>query len=296
MSDLSESTILMNCVIALASKTPDFPYPLWDAGFQIETIEPKILLSDGLEVRPDIQLKKNSHNYLLFFECKDGYCERDQLNRYKSLKVEDIIRSHKTELPDSDLKFDLTYFGTEDKKDKLLSSIPQDQNPFPIIILNKEKIYSASPNKFKIDGINDIFTEIEIDKPVPESFIPFTPNDGDRVILRHTLREIVSFAEPHEGKEFTLSDLLKKLCPEYALYSQESIDELKNRIGKLLTEIIRAYPDINDYLSKRGGETYRISDRAVSKGFRNLCEYIIGRTTPHKMGIDPNANRTQSSL
>ena len=91
MSSSSNSTLLINCLIGLSTKIGDFPYPLWDNGFQIETIEPRILLSDGSQANPDIQFKKHS-DLLLFFECKDGYCEKQQLERYKKSTIDDIKR------------------------------------------------------------------------------------------------------------------------------------------------------------------------------------------------------------
>jgi len=66
MKNCSNSTKLLNCIIALATKNPDFPHPFFDSGYQIETIEPKFLLKDARQVNPDIQLKKivNTYSFL----------------------------------------------------------------------------------------------------------------------------------------------------------------------------------------------------------------------------------------
>lgn len=134
MSNSSKSTKLINCLIALSTKTPDFPCPLWENGFQIEVIEPRILLDDGSQANPDIQFKKNE-DYLLFFECKDGFCEKEQLERYNRMTVGDIKRTKATSLSSDKLDFDLAYFVTKEKEDKLLPSISKDSNNFPIIRL-----------------------------------------------------------------------------------------------------------------------------------------------------------------
>lgn len=271
VSNLSESTKLLNCIIALSRKSPDFPYPLWNKGFQVETIEPTILLNSGQAVRPDIQLKRNTQNSLLFFECKDGFCEGEQLARYKNLAVADIIRGHSTELPSAALTFNLAYFGTKEKEEKLLGSIEHNQNTFPILILDRNRIYLAGSNRFNITELDELFAEITIDKPVPESYVPFTVSDSNKLILRHILREIVIYA----GKEITLDDLIRKLFPEYGLLSRDAITSLKGRIGNIFHNIDANNSTFSDYVSKRDGGKYLIKDRVATKGFKTLCDSII---------------------
>ena len=271
VSNLSESTKLMNCIIALSRKSPDFPYPLWTGGFQVETIEPSILLSTGKTVKPDMQLKRNSSNLLLFFECKDGFCEGEQLDRYKNLKVTDVVRGHHTDLPASNLTINLAYFGTKGKEEKLLGSVQHNQNTFPILILDTNKIYLSGSNRFNVSELDSLFVEIPIDKPVPESYIPFTVNDSNKLILRYLLRELVSYA----GQEITLDDLIKELFSEYGLLSREAITSLKGRIGNLLHEVDVNNNNFSDYVTKRDGGIYLIKDRVVTKGFRTLCDTII---------------------
>ncbi len=270
VSNLSESTKLMNCIIALSKKSPDFPYPLFTKGFQVEAIEPTILLESGQAVRPDVQLKRNTTNNLLMFECKDGFCEGDQLTRYQNLSVADIIRGHCTDLPSSSLSLNLVYFGTKAKEEKLLGSITHNGNRFPILILDTQKIYLGGNNRFGVAELDEIFTEITFDKPVPESYIPFTINDSNKLILRHVLRELVTYA----GSEVALDDMLKKLFPDYGLFSRDAITALKGRIGNLLQKINAENPTWAEYVSKREGGKYRVSDRGL-KGFKTLCTKII---------------------
>ena len=122
MSSSSNSTQLINCLIALSTKNPDFPYPLWENGFQIETIEPRILLSDTSQANPDIQFKRNN-DALLFFECKDGHCEKKQLERYKKLTIEDIKRHHITSLTSPDIFFLIWHISLQNKKKKKLFKV-----------------------------------------------------------------------------------------------------------------------------------------------------------------------------
>ncbi len=182
MSSLSNSTLLVNCLIALSTKNPDFPYPLWENGFQIETIEPRILLSDGSRANPDVQFKRNN-DALLFFECKDGHCEKEQLERYKKLTNEDIKRNHITSLSAPTILFDLAYFTSKAKEDKIIQSVEKDGNPFPILILEDTAIKkNPKSNGFKNPLLNGILREIPLQNAVPQSYIPFSVDDDDRTI------------------------------------------------------------------------------------------------------------------
>ena len=265
MSNSSKSTLLLNCLIALSTKTPDFPYPLYEQGFQLENIEPKILLADGRQANPDMQFKKND-NHLTFFECKDGYCEKDQLERYKQMTAADITRSHVTCLPSSNLTFDLAYFGTEEKREKLEASIEQDNNTFPIMILEKNCIrLNPKSQQFKNDALNGIFKELTFTQQIPRSFIPFTVNDDDSTIKIALLQYVMSKV----GSSFTMDDLINDLFAHVVHhYSTDAKKELKERIGRLLREISRStqfseYLQITDhnYVVNSGG----------TKKFKNAC-------------------------
>ena len=271
MSKLSKSTMLLNCIVALTTKTPDFPSPLYDKGYQIEVIEPRVLLEDGSQANPDVQLKKND-DYLLFFECKDGFCEKEQLKRYKKMTCEDIKRTKITGLSSSNLYFDLAYFCTKSKEDKLVPSIEKDVNNFPILILNSNKIFHHKESgNFKNPQSGSILKEVTFDRPPPESFIPFTVDDSDETITMFLLQHFMSRA----GYEFTLDDLLKDLFSHLiAHYSAKSKEELKTRIGKIMTEL-QKQPDLGNAISHKNNK-YKVEVSGPKK-YRNSCIKLINQ-------------------
>ena len=203
MSNSSNSTLLLNFLIALSTPTPNFPSPLWKQGFQLEKVEPIITLSDGAQAKPDIQFKKHE-DYLLFFECKDGSCEEEQLGRYKRMTSTDITRSHATSLSAQHINFDLAYLCTTTKEAKLVASVTHHANPFPILVLGKNNLsrHDAS-QKFKSDLPNSILDGITFDTPIPMSFIPFTPNDDDLTIKIAILQHFAT----KFGQTFTLGEI-----------------------------------------------------------------------------------------
>ena len=235
MSSSSNSTLLINCLIGLSTKNPDFPYPLFDNGFLIETIEPRILLSDGSQANPDIQFKKHE-NLLLFFECKDGYCEKEQLERYKKLTIDDIKRQKITSLTSTDVNFDLAYFASKEKEEKIIPSVEKDGNTFPILILEKSGIkMNPKSNNFKNSLLNDIFKEIPIQSPLPRNYIPFMIDDSDKIILCALLQHFMIRID----YQFNLDKLLEDLFPHLIHnYSDKAIKDLKGRLGNLLRDLM----------------------------------------------------------
>ena len=272
MSSSSNTTRLLNCLIALATKTPDFPHPLYDKGFQLETIEPNILLLDGHSANPDIQFKKND-NQLVFFECKDGACRTDQLERYKKLTLEDIIRGKASSLPGERLNlFDLAYFGTKEKEEKLMHSARQDGNPFPIVLLDEHRIsWQQASGRFKDPLLSEIFTQIDFERSVPTTFIPFCASDDDDIIIVCLLQQFLQKFE----YSFTLDELLDDLFSHIINhYSVKGKDEMKGRIGRLLKTIM-THEEFSSFLSY-DTNTRKFSFKTMAPvTYKRKCEKFI---------------------
>jgi len=276
MNHLSKSTKLLNCLVALTRITPDFPHPLFDGGFQLEGIEPHFLLSDGSDVNPDIQIKKND-DYLIFFECKNGYAEDAQREKYKKVTLSDIKNAQITTLPASEFHYDIAYFCTSEKEDKLIKSMGEDVKVFPVILLEDNRIvmYKNSCN-FKIEGLNSIFKEIVFKNRPPESFIPFTPDDPTEIIEINLLRHFVAKSDC----EFSLDELIRELFPLVIdNYSHEGKETLKGRIGNILTTLQQS-EDFRNFITHNGGK-YQIRIITPRK-FKNACVKLRERLEKNK--------------
>ena len=288
MSNSSNSTLLINCLIGLSTKSPDFPYPLWENGFQIETIEPRILLSDGSQANPDIQFKRNN-DALLFFECKDGFCEKNQLERYKNLTLEDIKRQHATSLTSQELIFDLSYLASKEKEEKILPSVEKDQNPFPILII-EDSVIKLKANHFKNPLLNQILNEIPYHSPLPQNYIPFMVDDSDKTILCVLLQHFLTKTE----YQFTLDQLLDELYHHLIHhFSDRSIGELKRRLGKLL-KILMEKDEFLGKIVKRGDIYYIITTRP--KSFMKSCQNLIEEMKDEELREEEEKRNTQSTL
>lgn len=270
MNNSSNSTLLINCLIGLSTKSPDFPYPLWENGFQIETIEPRILLSDGSHANPDIQFKKND-DALLFFECKDGYCGKDQLERYKKLTIDDINRQHTTSLTEQNLVFDLAYFASKQKEEKIIPSVEKDGNPFPILILEEFAIkLNPKSSNFNNLILNNIFKEITLTVPVPRNYIPFMVDDNDKTILCALLQHFVI----NPDYQFTLDKLIEDLFqPLIHHFSPQAIIDLKGRLSKLLKTLMSR----EDFMTTivLHNKIYHIKTTQPKKFMKNCQKMIV---------------------
>lgn len=271
MNNSSKSTLLLNCLVALCHKNPNFPSTLFENGYQLECLDYPFLLQDGSKVKPDVQLKKND-DYLLFFECKDGSVDADQLERYKKIKKEDLLRSKITSLPASSLQFDLGYFGTEKNKDKLLTSIEKNTNPFPIVVLDSNRIlWQDKSPQFNNHLTQKVFSEIKFETPVPTGFIPFTPDDDDDVIKIALLQHLHAKFD----SEFTLDELINELFAHVVnYYSPEAKSSLKGRIGALMAQIL-ALPEFLEMITLHE-KKYRVKP-STPKKFRSACIKLIDK-------------------
>ena len=274
---ISEGTKLMNLIIALQAKNHgSFPTPLYDEGYVLEGIETKFNITDkegdSREVVPELQLKSDKENNLLFVECKAGSVEKDQLERYKLISQEAIKEGKITSLDSGkDINFDLMYLGPEEKKDKLIQSIEKDENHYPIVIRggNKLKLYlnDKGNNKFRSPTLNKVFEEIEI-KNAPISYVPFTTDDKIEFVMLAILREIYTFIN---GEEFTVEQLIKAIFKErYGCISPQYISRLKTAVNKTLKKMREKH--LNDYLFVNNNK-WTIAAK-TPKSFITACEKI----------------------
>ena len=273
---LSSETKLLNIIIALQTKSSDgFPSPLFDVGYRLEGIETAFTVKAGdleYNVRPDLQLKSDAETMLLFIECKDGNVEKKQLEHYMKISEEDIKNSKITSLDSSKtIGFDLMYFGTGQKKEKLIKSIDGDRNLFPIVIYENDLVYlyknPKGGNVFSNKKLNGVFETINVKNP-PVSFIPFTINDRDEFIMLAVLRDILSFVE----KPFTVEELAKNMFGNrYDFLPADYIKSLKAKVGQILKKLRDEH--LKGHLSYSRDEGWSLTINKI-KPFSNACEKV----------------------
>ncbi|ASI13773.1 hypothetical protein Mia14_0456 [Candidatus Mancarchaeum acidiphilum] len=283
MNNLSKSTIIINLIVDLSTKTPKFPHVLYDKGFHLDMLEPRFILpqnkqnSSAKEVAPDIEINKNNE-YLLFFECKYGSASKDQLDRYKLLTKDDIKRSHTIELASNEFDFDISYIGMTDKEQKLNISLEDSIDRFPLLILGNNSVYfSQNSCKFKMEELNEIFSNLKIPNDFPRSFIPFTVDDNEEIILE----DIIQHFTTKTGYDFKPYDLLKELLPSmYNYYSQEGQKSLIGRIKNILDKLIMD-EDFKEFITFTNGK-YRLDVNEKIKKFHKVCYKFINKYEKNK--------------
>ena len=273
MSGLSEHTKLLNKMIALSMRTADFPKTLMDNGYVLECIEPRFLIADGSQIALDLQFMSLVENNILFVECKDGGVEKDQLNRYKKVGIEDLKRQKISAVPTDKLKFDLGYIGSNKSKIKLLDSIQYDANPFPILISYPDKICltSTAPNIFQSDKLNAIFQNLSCPSYPPSMFLPFTVDDSDYFILPY----ILTLLATKTNTTFTVNQIIHEIFGNALPYfSKDAEDALKSRVGRMIKEIAEL-PELKEILFLKDGQWF-IKARSM-RSYQSACNKLVDK-------------------
>jgi len=226
----------MNVIICLTRKSRDLPSSLYTQGYQLEYIGPKFTNRAGEEIHPDLSIKGHSESTLLLVDCKSGGLKPLQALRYSKLVPEDIVSAGVTSLDSKGLIVDVTFAGTAKAAPKLLEAESKGNYGLPIVIFNQILLQKLGPGKFKNPNLEGLFSKgIVFSKKCPTGFYPFSPDDS----RAHILTEIapVLFEMHRKESEFSEEDLLKAAHPFYDNFDDVERNQLKGRLGSILSEI-----------------------------------------------------------
>lgn len=147
-----------------------------------------------------------------------------------------------------------------------------DANPFPIVILDKCQIYrNADSNEFGHLPLNQMFGTIGFNSPIPESYIPFTVDDKNEVIIIYLLQHFMTKYE----YEFTLDQLLEDLFSHLIhLYSEQAKGVLKNRLGNILKDLLAQEEFEEELKYNKTTKKYILLSNAPKK-FQKTCQKYI---------------------
>jgi hypothetical protein len=242
MNGLSEHTLLMNVIICLTRKSRDLPSSLFDQGYQLEYIGLKFTNRAGEEIHPDLSIKGHSESTLLLVDCKSGGLKHLQAQRYSKLTPEDIVSASVTRLDSKGLILDVTFAGTDKAGPKLLEAESRENYGLPIVIFDRFLLQKQGPGKFRNPNLESLFNQgVTFPKRCPTGFYPFSPDDS----RAHILTEVASVLfEMHRKQcEFSEEEVLKEAHPFYDNFDDDERNQLKGRLGSILSEI----PQEKDY-------------------------------------------------
>jgi len=268
MRKLSNSTRLMNVFIGLSLPNPHYEPVLYNQGYQLESIEPHFVNTNGDLINPDLQYKSHEDKNLVFIECKLGAIEHEQALKYKNLTKTDIIQSNISSLDMSNSQFEIIYCCDETSKDKLTKGDDLHSYGFSILCCNDNNI-SIERNRIKGNKLKTILSnQINIPDKIPTSFYPFGPDDKKSHIAMSIFQSLLRLSG--EGKEeIGVDDILRDSHPLYDTIHTTGKNKLKEIVGKILDDLDQN--DFKDVIKRmRTTKRFRINPRSYKK-FRDLC-------------------------
>ena len=261
MSELSDHTKLMNIFICLANKNRVCTPVLFNNHYTIETIELQFNKQDSRKIHSDIALINPQVNNLLLLECKDGRLQNDQCERYKTLNQKDIVTAGITTLS-GNFTFEVSYAGTQEKKDVLIQDIKNNTCNFPVLICDDYKV-KLEHNNFNCKVLQNIFSTnggIDIPNPVPLFYYPFGTDDSEAHILSWIGPTLIKL----RGQCFNIDDILKATHQCFNYIDNESLGNIKSRLFNILKKISKN--DMNEFFDLPPSDAqFKLKDFGVKK-------------------------------
>lgn len=273
-------TKLLNFIIGLCKHNVQWVHPLADLGYKVQLIEQMISTESGEKVKPDVVAASNKLLNSLVFECKGGITlDEDQLERYKELKENDLLRWVDLHTTDN-VTHDICLVGFESNYKQLSE---KNKPNFPILSFSEIRIWKSGSKFVKNEVQQKFESDIDISALVPPlSYYPFSELDDKRVIIPYVLRTIVSLLINKQTKrkmeplnENTFSDklVLSKVHPLWDVLSLEHRSALESKVKKIITELKGSYPKLKESIDviERTRSTVSISN------FIETCQDIISK-------------------
>lgn len=274
MKSLSNETKIMNLLIGLSIKNPNFTPILYNEGYQLEIIEPYFNNENGEVINPDLQLKSHNDKNLLFFEIKCGSIEDEQATKYKLLTREELINQNITSLDLSSSSFEFIYICENSSLEKIKKSEEINKYGFTILNVNNDVISNENDN-IKGFSLRKIFQNpITIPTDTPTEFYPYSPEDGKDYIALNVFPSIMSLIAKG-NTELNPEIILKEshiIC--YNHLSITAKNKLKAIIGTILSDLTKS--DKEFLIKRTENGRFRMNSKNWTK-FKVLFEKLIDK-------------------
>lgn len=198
--------VLICCMMGLAEPLGgSFPNSLHKLGYEIAILEwDDVLNSEGKKVSPDIVLTDKENNHSLVIDCKSSKLKKDQIERYKKVKKEDLIDWGISTTDPRQLTHDNTLVVSYENGGTILVTLPQWNCAFPTLqigLVNIERIV----NEFSRNDLNQIFPiEIRLNQ-VPQYLYPIGRESPDHIIAEQIFQGLLSKLLSSETEEFEIA-------------------------------------------------------------------------------------------
>ena len=254
---------IMNSVLSLAYNVESYPNHLYEAGYSISRIEPKLSVNGGLN--PDILFMSGTRG--LFAECKGGeHYTGKNLGEYDRVTTRHLVEKG-IDIPDETVILDVGIFGKENLE-ALKEKLRDDGITYPQVIMNRT-IQKKYGNDFKDPILQRLFAEpIEI-KGNPLAILRFTEDSPFRKVAPFIFQALM--ARSVSGNvEFTTRELTEEVIGEiWWNLDRELQKTLSNKVGFFLRRCKNE--NLKHYLSKKD-DKWRIKVKDHWKSRRKFSD------------------------
>ena len=270
MEGLSNHTRLLNIIMGLALKIPNWPHPLRDLDYNLELIEANLP-----EANPDLILTTKKYNHSIVVDCKSKTIKEEQIERYINIRSNPSLLTKRgfVDVPvPQHYSADPTFVSFNDLSNNSL--IVDNKIPLLHVIESNNEIHTIERkiSVFQMDRLNDVFPiDIRGMKP-PYNLYPFDVQDKE-IFTIHILRELLDLGI-HQIS-FSEEELLKRAHKYWSIISEHKKREFRTIAGRILYELGRS--ELKEYLKKDGAKWNIILKKDVKsiQAFQKRCEDAI---------------------
>lgn len=270
MEGLSDHTRLLNIIMGLTLKIPNWPHPLRDLDYNLELIEANLP-----EANPDLILTTKKYNHSIVVDCKSKTIEMEQISKYVNIRSTplNLIRRGIVSVPvNQHYSADPAFISFNDLSN---NSLMVDNK---IVLLhvtesdNEIQRIERKISKFQLDRLNNVFPLDTAGMKPPYNLYPFDVQDKE-IFTIHILRELLDLGI----KQITFSEeeLLERAHQYWSIISDHKKREFRNIAQQILYEVRRS--ELKEYLKKDGPKWKIIlkTDVKSIQAFRKRCEDAI---------------------
>lgn len=265
LAKISQHTKLTNAMVGFSKGGPEWPSPLKEAGYDLDTIEARIAYKEG-KINPDVIFASNSELHALITECKSGTLSQGTIDDYNKVKSEDLRDIDVYDI--SQLSHEIVYVGNSNIKE----SLPHIETESAILIFDEDRVILR--NEFQEDHLNGKVDGLKAER-MPTGYVPFLGDDSEALIAEKMVQEIMarSVSNPNgTNLELEIDELLEDINGAWDALHPSEKKTLRNKAKNVLD--MMEDRDFGDNIEKvaEADRKYYVN---TSNSFQKMCQSLI---------------------
>lgn len=265
LAKISQHTKLTNAMVGFSKGGPEWPSPLKDGGYDLDTIEARIAYQGG-KINPDVIFVSNTELHALITECKSGTLSQDTIDKYEKINSEDLRDVDVYDI--SKLTHETIYVGNSNIEE----SLPHIDTDSAILVFDDGTL--KIENTFQETNLNGEFDDLNVSK-IPTGYVPFLGDDSEALIAEKMVQEIMSrsISNPEDvDLELEIDDLLEDIHGAWGSLHPSEKKTLRNKAKNVLDMMEeRAFEDD----IRKVAEADRRYYVSTSNSFQKMCQSLI---------------------